>query len=291
MLTFACREFKSAGLWSECIYGLLDELTGLSAAEGFMLDGAIELSGCVDDITLVVKDGCYRAVNSGLLHADTDSIIKELERRGVHMSSFAQDDGKRNWSITVCSSATSDIIHTEHVRGTEEQVKEYLASLVKKSYRKNASAWCGGTEKAKDVEVKDGVLTAFAEFWSCGSAYTLYYRAEPEKEPVLLAKKGKARKTKNRKQTWLLGSYSSEGDSVSFKRLIGTEYQVKKYMASLVRECRDEDPDAWEDGETSAKTIGREICGRSLVACAQFYGYHVAFSALPEDEAGLRILE
>lgn len=175
------------------VYGPLDELAVLAKIEGFRIDGQIEVSSDwkeYDNISIMVNDQGYRVCNTEILNAGTDELVAELERRGIHVPTTAREDGEKTWTVTKQSSLSSDYVRIKRVRGTEQQVKEYLASLVRNGRGNLPFTWIKGTEKAEDVVSEYGVLSAVMEYESfmrsCSSPYCLYYRAEPEKEPVLL---------------------------------------------------------------------------------------------------------
>lgn len=175
------------------VYGPLRKLTDLAQKEGFHLDGYIEVSSDwndYDNISIKVMDQGYRVCNTEILNAGTDELVAELERRGIHMPSATQEDGKKTWIVTKQSSLSTDYVRIGRVRGTEQQVKEYLASLVRRDRVSGPFTWRKGTEKAEDIVSEYGVLSAFTEYESfmrfCSSPYCMHYRAEPEKEPVEL---------------------------------------------------------------------------------------------------------
>lgn len=92
-------------------------------------------------------------------------------------------DEKKSWFVGVCNTE-GDGVDLRRVYGTKDEVKGYLAGLVKES-REDAAmetgrdSWEYGTEDADEVEEDSfGRLQAYAVY----STYHIDYTAVPEKE-------------------------------------------------------------------------------------------------------------
>lgn len=85
------------------------------------------------------------------------------------------------------------------------------------------------------------------------------------------------------KQNWIIGMSGSEWDDVVTYRVFGSKNDVKKHLAALVRESKNENPDCFEYGDTSIKSITERNDG-SLYAGATFSSYHNDYTATPEME-------
>lgn len=89
------------------------------------------------------------------------------------------------------------------------------------------------------------------------------------------------------KKDWVIGISGTELDSISLFILKNkTAQEVKKYLASLVRDAKKEDKEKYgestfETGTTSAKDI--EGTNR-LEAYACFTNYHINWTAQPIDK-------
>ena len=85
------------------------------------------------------------------------------------------------------------------------------------------------------------------------------------------------------KQNWIIGMSGSEWDDVVTERVYGNKHQVKKYLASLVREGKEANIDCFEYGDTTIKDIKERIDG-VLYAGSTFSYYHNDYTATPEME-------
>lgn len=87
-------------------------------------------------------------------------------------------------------------------------------------------------------------------------------------------------------KTWIIGIGGSEMDDVITYTVKGTEHQVKKHLASLVREDAKES-DWFEGGDTRIKDISyRNSCSPDdgFYAVCMFGDHHNDYTAIPLKE-------
>ena len=88
---------------------------------------------------------------------------------------------------------------------------------------------------------------------------------------------------KYEKKTYIVGMCCSEADGVRLSKVIGTEDQMKKYLARCVRDDRDADKESFDNGTTAAKDIDVSKNGE-LNGYGTYSDYHIDYTAKPEME-------
>ena len=94
---------------------------------------------------------------------------------------------------------------------------------------------------------------------------------------------------KSKRQDWIIGIACAENDGVCMRLCKNmTMTEVKKLLAHLVRQDKNNDIDDFDCGTTNIKDIeetyvriNNERCLYSLEARAQFMNYHVDYTAVP----------
>lgn len=91
---------------------------------------------------------------------------------------------------------------------------------------------------------------------------------------------------KEAKETWYIASCDSDGDGCALIRKLGTEEQIKKYIASVIHNMIHEDVDESEDngwyGTEDAEDVTKPewgFPGTELYAYAVFSDHHYDMSA------------
>ena len=83
-------------------------------------------------------------------------------------------------------------------------------------------------------------------------------------------------------KTWIIAECDTSNDGVCISKMIGTENDVKKYMASRMRWYKREFS-SWDYGDTSARNIKRDAWGY-LNAYGTLSDFHVDISAIEMEE-------
>ena len=259
----------------------LDQLLEISKSEDFEIDGRIailseepgEKGKAYENYTVTFENGAYLYTRPEIAGAKTETLVEELRKRGL----FVAGAGEQSWIVSTVSSGSCDQAKTEVVVGTEGQVRKYLYSLAKLN-RFGPEARRSGTKSAADVKMEsDGSLFACVRYPGGGSTYNTFYRAMPVGSPRMLSGKEPGSK----KKKWVTSTFNSQDESSAIMRVYGSEDQLKKYMAGIIRENRDGDSYHFVDGDTAAK----DVCDGGngyLDATAHFTDYHVTISAVPE---------
>lgn len=87
---------------------------------------------------------------------------------------------------------------------------------------------------------------------------------------------------KNKVNTYIVSIDNSDGDSSYIFKCVGTEYQMKKELARLVRADRDENKEEWDNGTTSISDIEADEIGK-LVGYGTYSSYHINYTAIIDD--------
>ncbi len=84
------------------------------------------------------------------------------------------------------------------------------------------------------------------------------------------------------KKIWIIGMSGSEWDDVVTYRVCGTKNEVKKHLAKLVRDAKKENPNSFDYGDTTMKSVQER--GNKLYAGATYSSFHEDYTATPEEK-------
>lgn len=85
-------------------------------------------------------------------------------------------------------------------------------------------------------------------------------------------------------KTYIMGECNTDGDTIYFDQIIGTEDDVKRCIAQAVRNAKSNDPDYFDYGSTAMKDIEVEPANGTLSGYAVFGNYSITFTATPMDK-------
>lgn len=85
------------------------------------------------------------------------------------------------------------------------------------------------------------------------------------------------------KKVWMIGICCSDADGVRLSKVYGTESQVKRHLLKLVKEDRSNDEEDWDSGTETISEIEVDKTLGTLEAYANYFDYHIDYTAKPED--------
>jgi len=82
-------------------------------------------------------------------------------------------------------------------------------------------------------------------------------------------------------KTWIFGRCSSDGESISFERVFGTEDQIRTYILAKINEDKKDNIDIYDYGTEFVEDVEKRNDG-SLYAYSVYCDHHIDYSAVLE---------
>ena len=83
------------------------------------------------------------------------------------------------------------------------------------------------------------------------------------------------------KRTYILGIANTDSNGVHMEKFIGTEQEVKKHLASIIREDKNADKSSWDMG-SKLKDLTVDPNG-AIQGYNIYHDYHIDYTAIPEE--------